>query len=128
MMMGLKFRIDLSEDYVFTGNRSLFNTLLMNVVNNAIKYNLPSGSVHIYDSGTTDRYQLSIEDSGQGMDLNEVQHAFQRFEKFQSEKEDSHGLGLSIVKSIASFHGIDIEIESQKNKGTRVVITFSRKG
>ncbi|AOM76449.1 sensor histidine kinase [Pedobacter steynii] len=127
MMMELKFSIDLSEDYIFTGNRSLFNTLLMNVVNNAIKYNLPSGSVHIYDSNTAERYQLSIEDSGQGMDLNEVQHAFQRFEKFQSEKEDSHGLGLSIVKSIASFHGIDIEIESEKNKGTRVIITFSGK-
>jgi signal transduction histidine kinase len=127
MMMELKFTINLSEDHHFTGNRSLFNTLLMNVVNNAIKYNLPSGSVSIYDTYIDKHYELIIEDTGQGMDLNEVQHAFQRFEKFQSEKEDSHGLGLSIVRSIASFHDIEIEIESEKGMGTRVIIIFPEK-
>ncbi|WP_234994585.1 sensor histidine kinase [Pedobacter caeni] len=127
MMMDLKFNINLSQDHVFTGNRSLFNTLMMNVVNNAIKYNLPSGSVSIYDAIIDQHYQLIVKDTGQGMDINEVQHAFQRFEKFQSEKEDSHGLGLSIVRSIAAFHGIEIEIESEKSIGTQVIIIFPKK-
>lgn len=127
MMMELKFTINLAEDHHFTGNRSLFNTLLMNVVNNAIKYNLPSGSVSIYDTYIGKHYAVTVEDTGQGMDLNQVQHAFQRFEKFQSEKEDSHGLGLSIVRSIAAFHEIEIEIESEKDKGTRVIIIFPKK-
>lgn len=123
-MMDLKFKIELSEDYIFTGNKSLFHTLLMNIVNNAIKYNLPSGSVVIHNAIIDQRYNLIIADTGQGMELNEVQHAFQRFEKFQSEKEDSHGLGLSIVKSIALFHELEIEIESEKGKGTMVTILF----
>lgn len=127
MMMELKFTINLAEDHHFTGNRSLFNTLLMNVVNNAIKYNLPSGSVSIYDTYIGKHYAVTVEDTGQGMDLNQIQHAFQRFEKFQSEKEDSHGLGLSIVRSIAAFHEIEIEIESEKDKGTRVIIIFPKK-
>ncbi|MBC8984869.1 sensor histidine kinase [Pedobacter sp. N36a] len=123
-MMDLTFTINLSEDYVFNGNRSLFHTLLMNIVNNAIKYNLPSGNVHIYDTVKDGKYALVIEDTGQGMAVNQVSHAFHRFEKFQSEKEDSYGLGLSIVKSIAIFHELDLEIESEIGKGTRVILIF----
>ncbi|ALL07896.1 histidine kinase [Pedobacter sp. PACM 27299] len=126
-MMDLTFTINLSEDYIFKGNRSLFHTLLMNIVNNAIKYNLPSGSVHISDTFIEDKYALIIEDTGQGMAVNQVSHAFQRFEKFQSEKEDSYGLGLSIVKSIAIFHELDLEIESEIGKGTRVILIFQKK-
>lgn len=125
-MMDLTFTINLSEDYIFKGNRSLFHTLLMNIVNNAIKYNLPSGSVHISDTFIAGKYALIIEDTGQGMAVNQVSHAFQRFEKFQSEKEDSYGLGLSIVKSIAIFHELDLEIESEIGKGTRVILIFQK--
>lgn len=125
-MMNLTFTINLSQDYVFKGNRTLFHTLLMNIVNNAIKYNRPSGSLNIYDTFLEGRYALVIEDTGQGMAVNQVSHAFQRFEKFQSEKEDSYGLGLSIVKSIAIFHELDLEIESEIGKGTRVIIIFKK--
>lgn len=124
MMMNLKFRITLPEDHVFKGNRSLFHTLLMNIINNAIKYNLPSGLVHVHAGIERSRFVLIIEDTGQGMPAEQVQHAFQRFEKFQSEKEDSHGLGLSIVKSIVDFHQMEIKIESEKDKGTRVYLMF----
>lgn len=125
-MMNLSFTINLSENYAFKGNRSLFHTLLMNIVNNAIKYNLPSGSVMIYDTVINQKYALVIADTGQGMGVNQVSHAFQRFEKFQSEKEDSFGLGLSIVKSIAAFHDLDLEIESEIGKGTRLIIIFKK--
>lgn len=124
MMMDLTFEIRISEDHVFTGNRSLFHTLLINIVNNAIKYNRASGSISIYNTFRNSKFGIIVEDTGQGMEVNEVQDAFQRFQKFKSEKEDSHGLGLSIVKSIAAFHQIDIEIESEKEKGTRVYILF----
>lgn len=124
MMKKLHFKIDISNDYTFTGNRSLFHTLLMNLVNNAIKYNVDSGRISIYDLTRSGRYAVVIEDSGQGMDVKEVNNAFHRFEKLQSEKEDSYGLGLSIVKSIASFHQLDIEIESAKGKGTKVFVIF----
>ncbi|MBB2150912.1 sensor histidine kinase [Pedobacter gandavensis] len=127
VMMNLTFTINLSASYVFKGNKSLFHTLLMNIVNNAIKYNRPAGSVSIYDTFIDANYTLIIEDTGQGMEVSQVSHAFQRFEKFQSEKEDSYGLGLSIVKSIAAFHELDLEIESEIGQGTRVSIIFPKK-
>nr|WP_121273755.1 HAMP domain-containing sensor histidine kinase [Pedobacter schmidteae] len=124
LMMKLKIHINLPEDYNFTGNRSLFHTLLMNLVNNAIKYNIPSGSVSIYSEKKLTGYTLVVADTGRGMDPEIVEQAFIRFEKLQSEQEDSHGLGLAIVRSIASFHDIKINIDSKKGEGTLVRIIF----
>ncbi|TKC55297.1 HAMP domain-containing histidine kinase [Pedobacter hiemivivus] len=124
LMMKLKMHINLTEDYSFTGNKSLFHTLLMNLINNAIKYNKPSGSVDIYSESSVEGYTLVIADTGLGMNPKLVQNAFIRFEKLQSEKEDSHGLGLAIVRSIAAFHEIKIDITSEKGQGTQVRIVF----
>lgn len=124
LMMKLKINIDLPEDHSFRGNKSLFHTLLMNLINNAIKYNIPSGKVNIYSEETPGAYTLVIADTGIGMDAELVQDAFIRFEKLQSEKEDSHGLGLAIVRSIAAFHDLQIDIKSKKGQGTQVHIRF----
>lgn len=125
LMMKLKMHIDLPNDHMFRGNKSLFHILLMNLINNAIKYNVPLGSVNIFTEETVKGYTLVIADTGIGMDADVVQHAFLRFEKLQSDKEDSHGLGLAIVRSIAAFHDIGIDISSKKGGGTQVRIIFS---
>lgn len=124
LMMNLKIDINLPEDYTFTGNKSLFHTLITNLVNNAIKYNKPSGLVNIYSVHNSTGYTLVIADTGIGMNPDVVEDAFVRFEKLQSEKADSHGLGLAIVRSIASFHNIKVNISSKKDEGTQVYITF----
>jgi signal transduction histidine kinase len=124
LMMKLRMDISLPEDYTFTGNKSLFHTLVTNLVNNAIKYNKPSGSVNIFSEQLPEGYTLIIADTGIGMDPEFVEDAFIRFEKLQSEKADSHGLGLAIVRSIASFHNIKVDISSKKGEWTQVRITF----
>lgn len=124
LMMKLKFSINLTEDYVFTGNKSLFHTLLMNLISNAIKYNVQLGTVSISDKHMAKGYVLIIADTGTGMDTALVEHAFRRFEKLQSDKADSHGLGLAIVRSIAAFHNLKISIHSKKDEGTEVWVTF----
>lgn len=125
LMMKLKMHINLEDDYTFTGNKSLFHTLITNLVNNAIKYNKSLGSVNIYSEQGSEVYTLIIADTGIGMDPELVEGAFIRFEKLQSEKADSHGLGLAIVRSIASFHNIKVNISSKKDQGTEVRIIFS---
>ncbi|WP_316811099.1 HAMP domain-containing sensor histidine kinase [Pedobacter heparinus] len=124
LMMKLKIDINLPEDYTFTGNKSLFHTLLTNLVNNAIKYNVPSGRVDIYSERIEGAYTLVIADTGVGMDAELVQDAFIRFEKLKSEKEDSHGLGLAIVRSIAAFHELQVGIKSKKGEGSQISISF----
>lgn len=124
LMMKLSMNISLPDDYKFTGNKSLFHTMLMNLVNNAIKYNKPSGSVNIYSERKPEGYTIVLADTGVGMDAELVEHAFIRFEKLQSKQKDSYGLGLAIVRSIASFHNLKINISSKKDKGTQVQIIF----
>jgi signal transduction histidine kinase len=124
LMKKLALNIDLPEDYTFTGNRSLLHTLISNLVSNAIKYNVQAGKINIYGNNEPDGFHLYIADTGQGMSSDEVENAFIRFEKFQSKKEDSYGLGLAIAKSIAAFHQIVVNIKSEKNEGTTVEIIF----
>lgn len=126
LMLNLKMEINLKDNFSFNGNQSLFHILLTNLVSNAVKYNVPSGMVKIWGVSQKEGYHLSVEDTGNGMDAEEVNNAFTRFEKLRSDREDSYGLGLAIVKSIAAFHDIDISISSQKNKGTsvRLIIPF----
>jgi len=124
LMLNLKMEIDLKNDFNFNGNQSLFHILLTNLVSNAVKYNVQSGTIKIWGISQKEGYQLFVEDTGNGMDAEEVKNAFTRFEKLRSDREDSYGLGLAIVKSIAAFHNIDISINSQKNKGTSVRLTI----
>ncbi|WP_276090260.1 HAMP domain-containing sensor histidine kinase [Pedobacter sp. JY14-1] len=123
-MMNLHFGTAIHEDHHFQGNRSLFHTLLANLVSNAIKYNKPGGTVSITSHSSSGQYMLIVSDTGMGMDKEAIENAFVRFEKLGSEKEDSHGLGLAIVRSIAAFHGIEINMQSEKGTGTTVTINF----
>jgi signal transduction histidine kinase len=122
----LTFNNNIKYIYSIMGNRPLMHTLLFNLINNAIKYNNPKGSITIADELKEDHYILEITDTGAGMDQQQIENAFNRFEKFETEEKESYGLGLAIVKSITAFHGIKVKIDSIKNKGTSVYLVFDR--
>ncbi|MES2456676.1 MAG: HAMP domain-containing sensor histidine kinase [Bacteroidota bacterium] len=124
LMMELKLEIDLQEDFLFRANRSLIHILISNVLSNAIKYNVASGKIKISGILQKDGYELSVADTGIGMEEQELTTAFTRFEKLRSKREDSYGLGLAIVRSIADFHQIKTSVTSLKNKGTTVRLHF----
>ena len=106
------------------GNESLVHTFFFNIINNAIKYNQPKGSITIKDKTSNEFYYVYVIDSGIGMNKEGQENAFNRFEKLESEQDESHGLGLAIVKSIAQFHKIDMEIQSKIGKGTTFILRF----
>ncbi|RZL41062.1 MAG: ATP-binding protein [Pedobacter sp.] len=68
-------------------------------------------------------YKLTISDGGVGMDKELLTNAFDRFKRGNTE-ENGFGLGLAIVESIAKFHNIKVEIESEENKGTSISLIF----
>ena len=110
-------------------NRDLLFQLVYNLVNNAIRYNKPNGTILIWDEVNVDgSYDLSITDSGIGIPEDEIGTIFNRFKKAnQSEESAGYGLGLSIVKSIADYHQIKIGIISEINEGTTFKISFPSK-
>lgn len=122
----LTFNNNIKYIYSIMGNRPLMHTLLFNLINNAIKYNKPKGSITIADELKDDVYILEITDTGPGMDQQQIENAFNRFEKFETEEKESYGLGLAIVKSITTFHGIRVKIDSVKDKGTSIYLIFNR--
>lgn len=117
------YDINLQEDHKFIGNKALIHTLLMNIINNSIKYNRQDGKINITGELTDQKYVLTISDSGLGMNEELIQNAFDRFKRGNTE-EHGFGLGLAIVQSIASFHKIDIRIKSAEGQGTSISLIF----
>ncbi|MDB5131903.1 MAG: hypothetical protein JWR02_1652 [Mucilaginibacter sp.] len=106
-------------------NKFLLFNLFFNLINNAIKYNRETGWIRVVADHQNDTFSISITDSGVGIGEEYLPHIFNRFKKLQqSLQQDSFGLGLPIVKSIADFHGIQIEVMSEKDTGSTFRLIF----
>lgn len=106
-------------------NKFLLFNLFFNLINNAIKYNNPDGEIKITATYENNAFTVSITDTGIGISAEDLPFIFNRFKKFrQSLLQDSFGLGLPIVKSIAAFHNISIEVISEKGKGSIFKLIF----
>ncbi len=116
-------KISIPPEWELAGvNRFLLFNLFFNLINNAIKYNKQDGEISISGKGL---FQVEITDTGIGIGTEQLPHIFNRFKKFsQSLKQDSFGLGLPIVKSIADFHGIKVEVNSRPGKGSTFRLIF----
>ena len=100
-------------------NKFLLFNLFFNLINNAIKYNHENGAIKITANSENNNFVVSIIDTGIGISAADLPYIFNRFKKIrQSLQQDSFGLGLPIVQSIAGFHAIKIEVTSEKDKGS----------
>jgi signal transduction histidine kinase len=107
-------------------HRSLIYTMIFNLINNAIKYNKDNGSIEITGKTSGNEYVLEIKDTGCGIDKSQLEQIFTRFKKLNKDDENSFGLGLPIVKTIAEFHKIKISVESQPGEGSVFRLNFSK--
>jgi two-component system, OmpR family, sensor histidine kinase ArlS len=112
--------IDIPGDWkLIHVNKFLLFNLFFNLINNAIKYNKEGGEIKIHGSSVNKIFIVEIIDTGIGISPEQLPHIFNRFKKFsQSLQQDSFGLGLPIVKSIAGFHRIKIEVSSEPSVGS----------
>ena len=116
---------ELKDQFEFSpSNKSLLHTLFFNIISNAIKYNCVDGKITISGSKEDNVYKISISDTGVGIPSDQLSFIFERFKRFRPADENSYGLGLPIVKTIAGFHGIDIKAESEKLHGTTFILKF----
>ncbi|WP_133300234.1 sensor histidine kinase [Mucilaginibacter terrenus] len=125
----LSFDIAAVQDVELSGvNKYLLFNLLFNLVNNAVKYNKVDGSISITGEELNSYYVLSISDTGIGIDAAEIPYIFDRFKKIkQSLLQDSFGLGLPIVKTIATFHNISVDVRSTKGEGSTFTLIIPGK-
>ena len=100
-------------------NHDLLFQLFYNLINNAIRYNKEKGSISItgnYSPGGA--YIIFIKDTGIGIRPQELSTIFNRFKKSGNKDGEGYGLGLSIVKSIAQYHGYDVKVSSEWGEGS----------
>lgn len=116
---------EFEEDYLFGPcNKALLFTMVMNLVNNAIKYNKDGGNISLHTYMKDERFHISIRDSGIGMEKSELPGIFDRFKRLNKAKADGYGLGLPIVKTIAGFHQIELSVDSKPDQGTVFTLGF----
>ena len=122
---GLSIKLDIDETAkIGPVNVSLIHTLLFNLISNAIKYNKAGGRIDIEGREEFNGFSLSISDTGVGIQPENIPYIFDRFKRFRPDDEMSYGLGLPIVKTIADFHNIGINVESVKDMGCTFTLTF----
>ncbi|MES2893178.1 MAG: ATP-binding protein [Bacteroidota bacterium] len=125
-MKDVRFVLEVSSGVMITDvNRDLLFQLCYNLVNNAIKYNKEHGTITVKDHQAHGQpYTIIISDTGVGVAAGEISTVFNRFKKTGKSKSEGFGLGLSIVKSIAVYHGFEISLASQLGEGTTVSIVI----
>ncbi len=108
---------------VIEGVPRLLYEILYNLCDNAIKYNVPGGSVRV----TVEDRVLTVADTGIGIPEKHQARVFERFyrvDKSHSKQLEGTGLGLSIVKHAVAYHNAQLKLESTPGKGTVVTVTF----
>ncbi len=109
------------------GDEDRLKQLLLNLVDNAIKYTQPGGSVRLSLSKDNAWAQLTVSDTGIGIPAEDLPHIFDRFyrvDKARSRAQGGSGLGLAIVKWVVQAHGGGIQVDSTPGVGTTFRISL----
>ncbi|QIA06475.1 sensor histidine kinase [Draconibacterium halophilum] len=109
------------------GNKNMLQTILRNLVSNAIKFTPEKGRISIRTTKTNDKIQLQITDTGRGMDEKTLKslHRFKQGESKQgTHGEAGSGLGLVLCNEFVGFHKGTLRFESEPGKGTTAILEF----
>jgi two-component system phosphate regulon sensor histidine kinase PhoR len=120
---GKTVRVDLNcpENVSARINPQLLEQAVINLVDNAIKYSLPSTQVRVDVSAGEGRITVAVIDEGRGIEKEHFPRLFERFYRVDSDRSremGGTGLGLAIVKHIAQVHGGSVSVDSSVGKGS----------
>ncbi|MHB8523025.1 MAG: sensor histidine kinase [Limisphaerales bacterium] len=107
---------------VVEGDRARLKQVVVNLLDNAIKYTPRGGSVSLTVGGTNGTAFLEVSDNGIGIPVDALPHVFERFfrvDKARSREMGGAGIGLSIVKAICAAHRGQVEVQSTEGHGSR---------
>ncbi len=119
----------LAEDVSYRGDQELLRRLVLNLLDNAIRYTQPGGRIEVKLKPGEQDHLISVSDTGPGFAPEEAAHVFERFyrgDQARSRQEGGFGLGLSIVKWIAEAHHGRVELESSPGSGSVFTVRLHR--
>lgn len=121
----VKIHHNLDEHLYFNSDSTDMEIILNNLISNAVKYNKVDGDVFIKLSQTEKYIEISVEDTGIGMDAEDIGKLFQEFVRIRNKKTKAitgSGLGLSIVKKLVQYYDGKIDVQSEEDKGTKFIV------
>ena len=123
----IEIRLHVGDQLLFVdGDRLRLQQIAWNVLNNAVKFTPPGGSIEIDLGSDGDSAVLLVTDTGQGIDASFLPHVFEMFRQADGSNRRRHGglgIGLALVKQLVQLHGGTISAESDgPNKGSRFSI------
>jgi len=124
--LGLNVQASL-QPAVLDGDPLLVQQLVTNLIDNAVRHNVPGGDLRVATGTSNGRAVLSVTNSGPVIPATEVDRLFQPFQRLgprPARRDGGHGLGLSIVRSIATAHGAVIGALAMPEGGLAVDVTF----
>jgi len=126
---GITLECHSAGDVQFPGDEGLLRRLVINLLDNAIRYTPPGGKVSAVLEADAAGARIQISDTGVGIPPEVAAHVFERFyraDKARSRQNGGFGLGLAIVKWIAEAHNGTVELSRNSGPGTTFAVTLPR--
>jgi heavy metal sensor kinase len=128
---GVELEYSALEPTVVRGDRGRLKQVIVNLLDNAIRFTPRGGAVVVRTARDKLYSILEVHDTGIGIPTAALPHVFERFyrvDEARSREDGGGGLGLSIAKSICAAHGAQIEVESEVGNGSCFRLVFPRPG
>ena len=118
------------EEVVIEGDQPRLQQVFVNLISNALAYTPPKGRVDVYIKDMRDKVEISVKDTGIGINKEEIPRIFERFyrvDKARSRYSGGTGLGLAIVKHLIEAHHGEIYVSSKQGKGSTFTVKLLKK-
>jgi signal transduction histidine kinase len=123
----INLKTDLPESLTFKTDRKKMQRIVMNLLENAIKYTPADGTVAVSAAAQNGEIRIEFKDTGMGISEDDLPHIFERFYRCdRSRSQGGVGLGLSLVKAYAESINGTIRVESALNQGSIFALRFVR--
>jgi signal transduction histidine kinase len=109
------------------GDPLLIQQLATNLIDNAVRHNIPGGNIQVSTGTSHAGAVLSVTSSGQAIPAADIDRLFQPFQRLgprPARRDGGHGLGLSIVRAIATAHGAAVSAQPRPGGGLSIDVTF----
>lgn len=126
----IEARIELADNLLVSADKNKIEQVFTNLIDNAVKFNRPRGSIRIYAEETPDnKIKVTVKDTGIGIPAKDIPRIFERFyrvDKARSRALGGTGLGLAIAKHIIELHKGIVGVESSEGIGSEFFFTLQK--
>jgi two-component system, OmpR family, heavy metal sensor histidine kinase CusS len=122
----LQIEVNVPETLPINGDREMISLTVQNLVENAVKYNRPSGKIVVSAEKDDHAVQICVGNNGPGIPPERVPRVFERFYRARGDEQTpGHGLGLSIARELARAHGGDLTLATSREDWTEFSLRLS---